>query len=96
MILYVFKLLRGKTCNVKFLGLVSLCFPDRYVERRRRPQLLAMLTCELLTSALLNRTLSFLNMITGQIVIEFTQRALIVEALVIRRWRDNLNVVFDD
>lgn len=86
LVLYVFKLLRGKTCNGEVLSRIGLCVPDRYVERRRRPPLLAVPRgrTNLLSKAPLTRAMRILNTISCKLDIfssslcEFTKIALFI------------------
>lgn len=60
---YVFKLLRGKTCNSGVLKEIRLNVPDNYVSRRRKPRLIAVprARTNLLGKAPLTRALHALN-----------------------------------
>ncbi|CAG9135522.1 unnamed protein product [Plutella xylostella] len=62
---YLFRLLNGRTSNSAILGRISLNVPDRYVERRRRPRLLAepAARTNLLREAPLTRALRALNIV---------------------------------
>ncbi|XP_072934942.1 uncharacterized protein [Epargyreus clarus] len=66
---YLFKVLRGKLDNPAVLQQLSLYAPDKCVERRRRPQLLALphACTNLLRHAPLTRALRTLNKIHEQI-----------------------------
>lgn len=83
---YLFKLIRGKIHNADILGLVCLSVPDRYVWRRRRPQLLAIPRgrTNLLNEAPLTRALRTLNLVADEIDVfactlsEFTRITLYV------------------
>ncbi|XP_045767785.1 uncharacterized protein LOC123869093 [Maniola jurtina] len=69
LVLYIFKIIRGKLFNADVLGQVSLRVPDRYVWRRRRPPLLALPQgrTNLLNKAPLARALGTLNVVAERI-----------------------------
>ncbi|PZC77634.1 hypothetical protein B5X24_HaOG203142 [Helicoverpa armigera] len=69
LILYLIKLLRGKEHNPGVLRYLCLSVPDRYVERRRRPPLLAVPTARtnLLAKTPLTRAIRTINEIQKSI-----------------------------
>lgn len=83
---YLFQILRGKLHNIIILGQLSLCVPDRYVWRRRRPRLLVEPRgrTNLLGEAPLTRALRTLNLIAEETDLfwctlgEFTRKALFI------------------
>ncbi|CAG9128665.1 unnamed protein product [Plutella xylostella] len=81
---YIFKIMNGKLSNSEVLSRIGMNVPDRYVERRRRPRLLAAPAARthLLGRAPLTRALHTLNIIAEHIDLfscslsEFTRTAL--------------------
>ncbi|CAH2245970.1 jg27817 [Pararge aegeria aegeria] len=63
LILYMFKIIRGKLHNADVLGQINPCAPDRFVWRRRTPPLLAVPRgrTNLLNKAPLTRAIRTLN-----------------------------------
>ncbi|CAH2109000.1 unnamed protein product [Euphydryas editha] len=86
LVLYLFRLIRGKVHHADILCLLCLCVPDRYVWRRRRPHLLAVPRgrTKLLNEAPLMRALRTLNLVAEEMDIfictlsEFTGIALYI------------------
>lgn len=86
LVLYIFKIFRGKIHNAELLEQIGIYVPDGYVGRRRRPQLLVVPRgrTNLVDEAPWTRALRALNLVAGQIDLftctlsEFTRAALFV------------------
>ena len=73
LVLYLLKVLNGRTDNADILAGISFSVPDRYVERRRRPRLLAVPRgrTNMLNKAPLTRAINVLNIIANEIDLFF-------------------------